>query len=68
MPYADISPKFTHVTGRLVISYCTLPEKVYLRSENVKYEYNSEMGFVDCVHVQYVFYSPHIVSRRITRG
>ena len=26
----EISPKFTHVTDRLVIRYCTLPEKVYL--------------------------------------
>ena len=33
----EISPKFTHVTDRLVISYCTLPENVYLRSEDFEY-------------------------------
>ena len=33
----EISPKFTHVTDRLVISYCTLPETVYLRSEDFEY-------------------------------
>ena len=33
----EIGPKFTPVTDRLVISYRTLPEKVYLGSEDFEY-------------------------------
>ena len=51
-PYVDvdISPKFTHVTDRLVISCCTLPEKVYLKMLIINTI--MKMGFVDRVHVQ----------------
>jgi len=51
-PYVDISSKFTHVTDRLVISYCIPQEECTREAKMLNINTIMKMGFVDRVHVQ----------------
>ena len=51
----EVSPKFTYVTDRLVISYSTLPERVTGEARILNINIIMKMGFVDCVSRTIIF-------------